>query len=68
MPGDPADVGRTPENVIVAIVENPLECFFSKQIVSGGGVADALGFTGGTAGVKNEQGGFAFQRLGRAIG
>ncbi len=44
--GDPAAIGRAPEHVVVAVIEDPLERFFDEQIVAGGGVLDALGFAG----------------------
>ncbi len=68
VPGDPAAVGRAPEDVVVAMVEDPLEGLLDEQVVAGGRVLDALGFTGRAAGVEDEQRCFAVERLGRAIG
>ena len=66
--GDPADVGRAPEDVVVAMVEHPLERFLDEQVVAGRRVLDALGFAGRAAGVEDEQRRFAVHRRGRAIG
>ena len=68
VPGDPAAVGRAPEDVVVAIVEDPLERLLDEQVVAGGRVADALRFAGRAAGVEDEERVFAVERLGGAIG
>src|SRR4051794_20039164 len=41
---NPADVGCAPEDVIITMVENPLEGFLDEQVVAGSGVLDAFGF------------------------
>ena len=39
VPGDPAAIGRTPKDVFIAMVEDPLERFLGEQVVAGRGVA-----------------------------
>jgi hypothetical protein len=53
--GDPADVGRAPEHVLVAQVEHQLGGVGGADQVAAGGVQDALGLAGGAAGVQREQ-------------
>src|SRR3954470_14937217 len=50
---NPADVGGAPEDIIITMVENPLEGFLYEQVVAGCRVLDALGFTGGAAGIED---------------
>ena len=68
MPRDPAHVGGTPVDVVVAEVEDPFGRLFAVKVVAGGGVHDALGLAGRTARVKDVKRGLAIERLGRAIG
>ena len=66
--GDPAHVGRTPVDVVVADVEDPLGRLLGEEVVAGRGVHDALGLAGRAAGVEDEQRRLAVQRLGGAVG
>src|SRR3954469_23453342 len=50
---DPADVGGAPEDVVITMVEDPLECLLYEEVVAGGRVFDALGFTGRTARIED---------------
>src|SRR6185295_13963022 len=68
MASHPAAISGAPEDVLVAIIEDPLERFLDEQVVAGGGVLDSLGFAGGAARVEDEQRRFAVERLGGAIG
>ena len=60
--GDPAEIGGAPEDVVVAMIEDPLKRFLDEQVVAGGRVLDALRFAGGAAGVEDEQRRFAVER------
>src|SRR5271156_4034445 len=51
--GDPADVGGAPIKVFIAQIENEPGAPHALQQVTGGSVQDALGFSGGAAGVEN---------------
>ncbi len=68
MAGDPADVGGTPEGVLVAQVEDEPVRIAGHQQVAGGGVQHAFGFAGAAAGVEDEQRMLAVERFGRAVG
>src|SRR5262249_52317297 len=59
MPRDPADVGRTPEGVVVLEVEDPLAGQRRAHEVAGGRVEDALGPAGRAGSVEDEQRVFA---------
>ena len=69
VPGHPADVGRTPVDVVLAAGRRPI-CGVSDDAeqVAGRGVQNALGFAGRAAGVEDEERMFAVERLGGAIG
>ena len=54
-PGDPADVGRAPEDVGRLVVEHPLHGEHRPQQVAAGGVLHALGLAGRARGVEDEQ-------------
>src|SRR5262249_41539990 len=66
--GDPADIGGTPEDVVVTVVEDPLECLLDVKVIACGRVLDALGFTGGAARVEDGERRFAIERRGGAFG
>ena len=55
MPGDPADVGGTPVDVAVVVVEDMLVGHGGVQQVAAGAVLHTLRFAGGTGGVEDEQ-------------
>ncbi len=55
MARDPADVGRAPEDVVVAQVEDPLGRELGAQQVAAGGVLDALRLAGRARSVEQEQ-------------
>ena len=55
MPGDPADIGGTPENIVAAHIENIFAGGISAGEITAGGVENALGFPGGPGGVEDEQ-------------
>src|SRR5437588_12158958 len=46
VPGDPANVGRAPESVFVAKIENPLAGDVGTHRVAAGGVQDAFRLAG----------------------
>ena len=54
MPGDPADVGSAPEDVVGPIVEDPVEGRRDPGCVAAGSVDDALRLSGGPGSVKDE--------------
>ena len=68
MSGDPAHIGRAPEDVVITDVEDPLKGEVSPEVVSGRGVNHTLGFTGGAGGVEHEQAVFTGHRFGRELG
>ena len=53
--GDPADVGRAPEDVFWTDVEGPLHGGVGPGDVTAGAVLNALGFAGGARRIQNEQ-------------
>ena len=55
MPGDPADVGGAPVDVVLLDVEDVVMRGRRADQVAAGGVHDALGFAGGAAGVEDEE-------------
>ena len=55
VPGDPAHVGRAPEDVARLVVERPLHREHGPQQVAAGGMLHALGLAGGAGGVEDEQ-------------
>lgn len=64
---DPADITTAEEAVIVVDVKDILSGHGSTQEVTGGGVHDTLGLSGGTGGVKQEQRVFRVDGLGRQV-
>ena len=67
VPGDPADVGRTPVDILVVQVEDILGRQMRADEIAAGGVDNALGFAGGSAGIENEQRVFAVHGFRRAF-
>ena len=55
VPGYPADIGGTPEDIIVVQVENPLRGELGAEQIAGGRMLYAFGFAGGAGGVEQEQ-------------
>ena len=55
MAGHPPDVGRAPEDVFVADVEDVFVRELGLEQIAGRRVKNALGLSGGAAGVENEQ-------------
>jgi len=53
--GDPADVRRAPENIVIFDIEYPLHGLIDVHEVAGLGVQDTLGLAGAAAGIENEQ-------------
>src|SRR6185312_4207189 len=68
VPGDPADVGRAPVDVLLAQVEHPLHRRLYLHQVPGGGVHHPLGLAGGAAGVEDVERVLAVHRHGGAVG
>ena len=68
VPGDPADVGRAPVDVLLLGIEDPLVSQGSPQQIACGGVQNALGLGRGARGVKNEQRVLRVHGLGLAVG
>ena len=67
VPGDPADVGRAPEHVVLRVqVEDHRGGGGDRGQVAAGGVQDSLGLGGGAGGVEQEQRVLGLHRLGRA--
>lgn len=64
--GDPAHVRRAPEDVAGLVIEDVVVRVSGVGEVAAGGVEDALGFPGGTAGVEDEERVFRIHDLGRA--
>src|SRR5262245_47993208 len=59
MPSDPADVGGTPERVLLAKIEDVFGSNAYTEQVSAGGVKDPLGFSCRATRIKNEKRMFA---------
>ncbi len=53
--GDPTHISRTPEDILIPDVEDPLKGEVSPEVVAGSGVHHPLRLAGGTGGVKHEQ-------------
>ena len=68
MPGDPADVGRAPEDVGVVQVEHPLGRGVDAGQVATRGVHDALGLAGRARGVEQVEHVLGVHLLGCAVG
>src|SRR5215212_8443652 len=68
VPGDPADVGGAPVDVVVAQVEDVFGSDARLDEVAGGRVDDALGFAGRAGGVEDEEQVLAVHRLGGTVG
>ena len=66
--GDPADVGRAPEDVAGADVKSPVHRQLGPQQIAAGAVLHTLGFAGRAGGVQNEQRMFGADKLGLAHG
>ena len=62
----PANIGRAPEGVFVAQVEDPFHGHVRLQQVAGGGVDNTLRFPGGARGIEHVERMFAIERLGGA--
>src|SRR3954462_10693835 len=67
MSGDPTNICRTPEHIIVAMIEYPLKSFLHEHVVGSRGVLDALGFPRRTARIQNEQRCLTVHRSGSAL-
>ena len=67
MPGHPTAISRAPKNVVVTMIEHPLECLFDIQVVARCRVFNSLGFSGAATGLQNEQWRLGVERLGRTI-
>ena len=67
MTRDPPTIGSAPEDVVIAMIEHPFECFFGVEIISGSGMFDSFGFSRGTASVENKEWCFTIHRFGGAI-
>ena len=68
MARDPADVGRTPEDVFVLEIEHVFGGGGCLGEVATGGVHDPFGFAGGARGVQDEQEIFRVHRFRRSLG
>ena len=66
--GDPADVGGAPEDVVLAIIEDPVEGRGGPDGIAAGRVDDALRFARRSGRVEDEQRVFRVHRLRLAIG
>ena len=55
MAGNPADIGGTPENILVLQIKYRFMGEAGINQIATGGVQHALGFAGRTGGVKNKQ-------------
>ena len=55
MAGNPADIGGTPENIVVVQVEHPQIGDDGVEQVTGAGVLDAFRLAGGAGGVEQKQ-------------
>src|SRR5690606_37488869 len=51
--GHPTAVGGAPEDILVAQVEDPFGRDLRVELITGGRVLNAFGFTGGAAGVED---------------
>ena len=68
MPGDPADVGRAPVDIVVAQIEDILGGEIGLHRIAAGGVDQSLGLAGGAGGVKDVERVFGIELLGGALG
>ena len=66
--GDPAAVGRAPEEIVVAEIEDPFRRRLRPEDVAGGGVLDPLRLPRRTTRVEDEQRGLGIHRLRRRVG
>ena len=66
--GDPADIGRAPEDVVFLEVKDVFMRHRGPEEIAAGGVQHAFGLARGTGRVQNEQRVLGAHRLGRAIG
>ena len=67
MTGHPADVRRTPEQILFAQIEYIFARQFNVKQVAASSVEDAFGFPCRAAGVKNEKRRFAIHFFRRAV-
>ena len=67
MAGDPTDVGRTPEDVTRAVVEDGCERVRGPDEVAPRGMEDAFGFASGAGGVQDEERVFCAHRFSGAV-
>ena len=67
VPGDPAAVRRTPIDVVVLMIEDPLERFLGIEVVARGRVANAFWLASGATRVQDEECVLAIERSGRAV-
>ncbi len=56
MTGDPSDIGRTPECILISDIKNPLEGLIGKKEITGSGVEDPFGFSGRSTCIKDKEG------------
>ena len=68
VPGDPADVGRAPVDLLGMVVEDELVGHGGVQQITAGGVHDTLGFARGARGVEDEQRILGVHLFTRAVG
>ena len=61
--GDPSAVSSTPENIIIAMVKNPLKSSLDPQVVASSCVANSLRFSCASRCIEDEQGRFAIERF-----
>src|SRR5437879_227799 len=66
--GLPVEVGGAPIGVVIVEVEDQAVRQRDAEEIAGGGVQNALGFSGRAAGVEDEERMFAVERNGGAIG
>ena len=66
--GDPADVGRAPEHIVVLQVEGPVHGQVGPQQVAARAVLHALGLAGGAGGVEHEERVLGAHHFGGAVG
>src|SRR3546814_20347472 len=64
--GDPADIGGTPEHIVVTQIEHPLATGHGAEQIAGTRMLDALRLAGGTGGVEQEQRMFGLDPFGFA--
>jgi hypothetical protein len=65
MPGNPADVGRAPVDVVGLEVEDLPRGHLRPKQIAGVAVHDALGFPGGARGIEDKEGILGFHAFRR---